>query len=178
MQSPASSLPLLPSQRAAALRRKRGGVGKSGGGKVGFVGGDGLDQIPPGKVPGVPEIAHVGGGYIQLLWAPPISVGSHSLSGYEICAREGGDRSGDGDSPSAPRAGSAAAGSGDAVSLMFYKKVLHVSRSNLSYGGAPTVTVQAGINLVLLLEALEDLGWDRMGWDGIVRVWWWLPANG
>ena len=82
----------LPGADGIAMRRKRGGGGgKAGGGKVGFVGGDGLDQIPPGKVPGVPEIAHVGGGYIQLLWAPPISVGSHSLSGYEICAREGGD---------------------------------------------------------------------------------------
>ena len=82
----------LPGADGIAMRRKRGGGGgKAGGGKVGFVGGDGIDQIPPGKVPGVPEIAHVGGGYIQLLWAPPISVGSHSLSGYEICAREGGD---------------------------------------------------------------------------------------
>ena len=49
-------------------------------------------------------------------------------------------------------------GGGDAISLMFYKKVLAIDRAPAAGQGPPTVTCQAGINLVLLLEALEEAG--------------------
>ena len=48
---------------------------------------------------------------------------------------------------------------GDAISLMWYKKVLRIDPASASIGSYPTVTVQSGINLVLLIEALADAGY-------------------
>ena len=63
---------------------------RAGGARVGFSGTDGVELTPPGKVPGVPEVAHVGSDYVEILWAPPQYIGSAPITGYEICARVGG----------------------------------------------------------------------------------------
>ena len=66
------------------MRRGRApanGVSVAGRARVGFLGGDGANLTPPGKIPGVPDVVHIGSDYVQLLWAAPLSAGSHPLKG-------------------------------------------------------------------------------------------------
>ena len=67
-----------------------GAAKRAGGARVAFVSNDGRTLTPPGKVLGVPEIIHVGSDYVEILWAPPASVGTAPMSGYELAARVGG----------------------------------------------------------------------------------------